>query len=53
LSDSGDEHLLHRFEAFSDIVIGFCLAELTLSLSGSSASIVRPVTSPPRWRSHW
>jgi hypothetical protein len=30
LSDSGDEHLLHRLEAFSDVVIGFCLAELTL-----------------------
>ena len=38
LSDSGDEHLLHRLEAFSDIVIGFCLAELTLSLGGSNPS---------------
>lgn len=27
-----DEHLLHRLEAFSDIVIGFSLAELGLSL---------------------
>ena len=32
LSDDKDEHLLHRLEAFSDIVIGFCLAQLTFSL---------------------
>lgn len=46
-SDSGDEHLLHRLEAFSDIVIGFCLAELTLSLGGSNPdplAALRPAT---------
>jgi uncharacterized membrane protein len=32
LGDVQDEHLLHRLEAFSDIVIGFCLAQLTFSL---------------------
>jgi uncharacterized membrane protein len=32
LGDAKDEHLLHRLEAFSDIVIGFCLAQLTFSL---------------------
>jgi uncharacterized membrane protein len=32
LGDDKDEHLLHRLEAFSDIVIGFCLAQVTFSL---------------------
>jgi hypothetical protein len=30
---AGDEQTIHRIEAFSDIVIGFCLAEIGLSLS--------------------
>ena len=31
--DESDEHLVRRLEAFSDIVIGFSLAELSLSLT--------------------
>jgi uncharacterized membrane protein len=30
---TADEQTIHRIEAFSDIVIGFCLAEIGLSLS--------------------
>lgn len=33
LADDRDERLLHRLEAFSDIVIGFSLAQSALSLS--------------------
>ncbi len=29
---NGDERTLHRLEAFSDIVIGFCIAEMGLNL---------------------
>jgi uncharacterized membrane protein len=29
---SGDEHTIHRLEAFSDIVIGFCIAEMGVNL---------------------
>jgi len=32
-SSESDEHLVRRLEGFSDIVIGFSLAELTVSLS--------------------
>lgn len=31
-SKDGDERTLHRLEAFSDIVIGFCIAEMGLNL---------------------
>jgi uncharacterized membrane protein len=40
LGEFQDEHLLHRLEAFSDIVIGFCLAELTFSLRPSSGGVL-------------
>ena len=42
-----DERLIHRLEAFSDIVIGFCIAELGLSLRvpGSVAALAHtPMT---------
>jgi uncharacterized membrane protein len=32
-SEERDEHTIHRLEAFSDIVIGFCLAEGALNLA--------------------
>ncbi len=39
LGDYRDEHLLHRLEAFSDIVIGFCLAQLAFSQRGTSLTV--------------
>ena len=41
--DPGDEHTLHRIEAFSDIVIGFCLAETGLDLSTSARTMPQAV----------
>jgi uncharacterized membrane protein len=32
VTKAGDEHTVHRLEAFSDIVIGFCIAEMGLNL---------------------
>jgi len=44
-SKDGDQHTIHRLEAFSDIVIGFCIAEMGLNLllpktAGALPSIV-------------
>jgi len=48
LGDTQDERLLHRLEAFSDIVIGFCMAELTFSLGTSNGDLVAPVLALPK-----
>jgi hypothetical protein len=42
LADESDERVLHRLEAFSDIVIGFTLAQIGLSLTfpGSAGALL-------------
>jgi uncharacterized membrane protein len=39
---NGDERTVHRLEAFSDIVIGFCIAEMGLSLIIPKSAVQLP-----------